>query len=339
MWYIIIALLWACSIFGICYYYHKTKDKTRKELYRELVRRKYKEIEATAQSQLATVTAQSNALREENEKLRRQFIQEKEEKQKELTKSLVEARAANERILAEQKQRITENEEIFRIQTEQEINCTLNDYLNEKANEIEVQFEQKKEELATVTAQLNEQFERDRAAVDDFHQKRLAINEAMRREQELKNQTDFHRICINEQEQSDINLISSWKGQLHNKAAINKLIWDIYIKNNLKDMQKRVLNGNSFGGIYKITRVDTGEAYIGRSSNILERWTNHLKTACGLEGAAPSAIHKAMAAHGIWNFTFEVLEKVDDTSKLGEREKFYIELYETDKQYNMSKGG
>ena len=339
MEYYIIALLWLLTIVGFIVYYKKTRQKLKKEVYRELVRTEYVKIKEAAKSELATVTAQSDAIKRQAEELRKNFEQQKILQDVQLKETLEKQTAANERILQEQRQRIFNEQESYYKEQKNLIDQELKNYLNEEKNKAEEQLRLKKSEFETVTARLNEQLERDCAAVADFHQKRLAINEAMRREQELKNQTDFHRICINEQEQSDINLISSWKGQLHNKAAINKLIWDIYIKNNLKDMQKRVLNGNSFGGIYKITRIDTGEAYIGRSSNILERWTNHLKTACGLEGAAPSAIHKAMATYGIWNFTFEVLEKVNDSSKLGEREKFYIELYETDKQYNMSKGG
>jgi hypothetical protein len=40
---------------------------------------------------------------------------------------------------------------------------------------------------------------------------------------------------------------------------------------------------------------------------------------------------------GLWNYTFEILEEVPK-DKLTEREKFYIELYGTDKQLNMKKG-
>ena len=44
-----------------------------------------------------------------------------------------------------------------------------------------------------------------------------------------------------------------------------------------------------------------------------------------------------MEKHGIWNYTFEILEEVPK-DKLTEREKFYINLYDTTKQLNMREG-
>ena len=41
-----------------------------------------------------------------------------------------------------------------------------------------------------------------------------------------------------------------------------------------------------------------------------------------------------MKKHGIENFTFEVVEKVDK-DQLSEREKFYIDFYQT-KEYGMN---
>lgn len=45
-----------------------------------------------------------------------------------------------------------------------------------------------------------------------------------------------------------------------------------------------------------------------------------------------------MARNGIWNYSFEILEEVPK-DKQSEREKFYIDLYGTQKQLNMKAGG
>jgi len=37
-------------------------------------------------------------------------------------------------------------------------------------------------------------------------------------------------------------------------------------------MVKRVLNGEAPSGIYKITRLKTGEIYIGKSTDVKARW-------------------------------------------------------------------
>ncbi|MBQ4060550.1 MAG: GIY-YIG nuclease family protein [Bacilli bacterium] len=104
-------------------------------------------------------------------------------------------------------------------------------------------------------------------------------------------------------------------------------------------MIKRITNGKKISGIYKITYLKTGEAYIGKTTDISTRWTNHIKTVCGLEGAAHSTLHTYMEDKGLWNFTFEILEEVEK-DKLSEREAYYIDFYDT-KHYglNMKKGG
>jgi hypothetical protein len=98
--------------------------------------------------------------------------------------------------------------------------------------------------------------------------------------------------------------------KLHNRDVIPKLIWDLFIRRPAQEMIKRVTGGRSISGIYKITNKQTHEAYIGKTTDISTRWQNHLKTAVGLEGAAKSTLHTRLAADGIWNYTFEILEEV-----------------------------
>ncbi|MBQ5474753.1 MAG: GIY-YIG nuclease family protein [Lachnospiraceae bacterium] len=119
--------------------------------------------------------------------------------------------------------------------------------------------------------------------------------------------------------------------KLHNRDVIPKLIYDLFIKRPLQEMIKRVTGGKKMGGIYKITYKKTGEAYIGKtSSDFGTRWTNHVKTALGLDGCAHATLHTRLAQDGLWNYTFEILEEVDK-EKQSEREAFYINLYGTKK--------
>lgn len=69
------------------------------------------------------------------------------------------------------------------------------------------------------------------------------------------------------------------------------------------------------------------------------RWSNHIKAALGIDSIAHSRVHDAMAAEGIWNFTFELLEQCD-ASQLNDREKFYIDFYQSNTfGYNKTVGG
>lgn len=59
----------------------------------------------------------------------------------------------------------------------------------------------------------------------------------------------------------------------------------------------------------------------------------------GIGSLVSSVFHKRIAADGCWNFTFEVLEKVEK-DKLNEREAYWIDYYQTNIYgLNSKKGG
>ena len=121
-------------------------------------------------------------------------------------------------------------------------------------------------------------------------------------------------------------------------VLLNKLIYEIYISRPTKEMIKRVLEGRNPSGIYKVTNIKTNEIYIGKSTKIADRLQNHVKSACGLEGVAESQFQRALKKYGIDMFTWELLEEVTK-EKLTEREKYYINFYQTTKYgYNMREG-
>jgi len=97
----------------------------------------------------------------------------------------------------------------------------------------------------------------------------------------------------------------------------------------MDEMIKRVTGGRDVSGIYKITYLRTGEAYIGKTTNIKKRWGEHCKSALDIGTIAHSSFHTRLKKDGLWNYTFEILEEVPK-DQLTEREKFYISLYGTD---------
>lgn len=106
-------------------------------------------------------------------------------------------------------------------------------------------------------------------------------------------------------------------------------------------MLKNVLGGKECKSvIYKITNTTTGEIYIGKTkADVSKRWTEHIKTSLGIGTVARSKVHDALYNH--WdNFTFEVIESSIDESALSEREKYYINFYQSNIYgYNMNSGG
>lgn len=76
-------------------------------------------------------------------------------------------------------------------------------------------------------------------------------------------------------------------------------------------------------GIYKITNILNGKIYIGSAHNFCIRWNVHKITFN--KGKHNPYFQKAWIKYGELNFSFEILEIVDDTLKLLEREQFYLD--------------
>ena len=255
-------------------------------------------------------------------------------------------------LLKDIKEKETFNNSLFKIR-EEELNRIIDEKKKEGIKRIDAELEKIRQDKLTILNAEYKQFESDQEEakrktliemgeiinlLDDYRSQREAVNLAILREKELKEKENFYKIVIPENDQEDIEVLKTIGPRLRNREALNKLIYDVFIKRPLSELIKRVTNGKEISGIYKITYIKTGEAYIGKSTNISTRWQNHIKTACGLEGAARTTFHNRLEQDGIWNYTFEILEEVPK-NKLSEREKFYIELYGTDTQLNMKKGG
>lgn len=176
-----------------------------------------------------------------------------------------------------------------------------------------------------------------RKELEDFRSRRDTVNEAIRRERELIEKEDFYKIQLTQNDIEDIKILDSMKNRLSHKEVLPKVIWESIARRPVSEMIKRVV-GQKVGGIYKITYIPTGEAYIGRTVNFKDRWQAHIQTALGMEKAASSTLHTHMARNGIWNYNFEILEEAPK-DKQSEREKFYIDLYGTKDQLNMRAGG
>ena len=201
-------------------------------------------------------------------------------------------------------------------------------------------FDEWKEDIDTQVEMYCDILDAIKTEISDFQQKRAAINEAIRREEETKNEIDFHRIILSQESKDDIQYLLSLEDKLNNKTLLHKLIWSEYLQKPFNQMLKNCFGNNiPKGVIYCIENIESHKKYIGRTSaEVSKRWTEHMKTTLGIGTVKRSNIHSALYKH--WDeFTFSVLEVVD-SSKLSEREKFYIQLFETDKYgYNMNSGG
>jgi len=166
--------------------------------------------------------------------------------------------------------------------------------------------------------------------LNDFKARRDAINQEIIRQRELADQEEFYTIQLSQEDIDDINLLNNARNHLHKTTLLDKLIYDMYISKPTNEMIKRVLKGEAPSGIYKITRLKTGEIYIGKSTDIKSRWQQHTKSAFHCGTISHSILHTTMEKDGIDQFTFELLEEVPK-DKLTEREKFWIQFYDSTK--------
>lgn len=248
-----------------------------------------------------------------------------------------EAQAATERLLqAEHERARAELNGVRELELEK-----MRNEMQEKQRALNTEYNNQElycqKNFATTLEFYQEELSAAKSELDEFQAKRAAVNEAIRREKELNEQESFYSIDVPEADREDIQVLQSMDARLHNRDVIPKLIWELFIRRPTQEMIKRVTGGRKFGGIYKITYKKTGEAYIGKSTDISTRWQNHIKTVIGLEGAARATLHARMARDGLWNYTFEVLEELNK-DELSAREAYYINLYGTKNQLNMKSG-
>lgn len=93
--------------------------------------------------------------------------------------------------------------------------------------------------------------------------------------------------------------------------------------------------------IYKATNLKTGEIYIGKTTQGLEKRINfHKKDFQNKEIRTP--FYESIEKNGWESFLWEIIEYVENPSNLNNREKFYIEEYRSkfgDLVYNIAPGG
>ena len=326
------------------------------QLYKQIEEEQRIGYEQYIENKIAEANEKVNA---EMEARRQNLLHEYEEwrdgmrrEQEGIERSLIARKQAVEEIIEQLENRRREAEKTYQETIKQEkekIDLDLNCYHQLKLGDIEIQLAKIQEEKMAAakkvfdeqTAELENQ-KREKAIelavlleeIDDFKKKQAVINEEILRRREVEEKQEFFKINLDETSIQDIQILLSIREKLISRENLDKLIYDVYISKPVMEMIKRVLAGGAPSGIYKITRLKTGEIYIGKSIDVKKRWTEHCKTAFGVGSIAHSILHTTMKKDGIENFTFELLEEVPK-DKLTEREKYWITFYDS-KNYGLN---
>ena len=195
-------------------------------------------------------------------------------------------------------------------------------------------YNQELKEMETQKNSITQEISELKSELEEERNKRAAINEEILRQRKLEQEQDFYRIQLDPDDTDDIEILRSVTTRLRHPEAINKVIWTGYYQKPLAELRKRILTNGDVSGVYKITRLKSGEIYIGQTTSVDKRWQEHVKSALGVGTLASSQLHRVMKSDGPENFTFELLEEVPK-DKLRERESYYIDFYDS-KTYGLN---
>ena len=255
-----------------------------------------------------------------------------------------------------------EKKNLIIAQKAQIIDKELDEYKAKRLGEIEVAAVQRESELNDSYNELSDKLDADLAAhrlsnneaaiavkeeldiileeLAEYKKKQQIINEAIRQDEENRNQIDSHRIILSVSDKEDINFLVEVQDKINNKEILYKLIWSEYLQRPFNQMINNIFGSNiPKNVIYCIENIETHKKYIGKTSaEVSKRWTEHIKSSLNIGGIKKQKIHEALFKH--WDeYTFSILEETDK-DKLNEREKYYIAFFETDKYgFNLKSGG
>lgn len=223
-------------------------------------------------------------------------------------------------------------------QTQANTEQALQKHLEYYCDALEQAYKDAEDRHDKAIAKLTLEFEAVNTELDKIKATRLAAIQANVREQEIKEKLDFYCLTPKTADINDIKTLERIKPQLNNPRILSMLIWSTYFQKDMTTLCNRVLGLNTVTGIYKITNQINNKCYIGQSVDVSKRWKDHAKCGLGIDAPQGNKLYKEMQEIGIWNFSWELLEECP-REQLNEKEKYYIELYQSqDFGYNSTKG-
>lgn len=284
---------------------------------------KYKAAQEKAQERIKV----NLAIQQENENL------DKENAQLRIDQSSLVSR------IDAQKQRLDELQRHTQIQTEyakMEAKRALDQAYEGYSQEIEQEYRSLIDDEMSSYLSVCEDVRRAEAQLEDLKAKQVAYIQEQLRKEKIQNELDFYRMLLTDNDKDDIKTLRTIQQTFHRKEAIDKIIWEVYYKPAYDVLMSHLFSKgqDKVCGIYKITSITTGRVYIGQSVDCRSRWRDHIKAAL-VNGNKTNLLYSAMSKEGPENFTFEILEEVP-RPQLNEREKYYIDFYQTVK-FGMNK--
>lgn len=296
----------------------KTIEKHRQELTDLIVQC------GVEKEELKYLESKQNAINDALKKAREEYTELTSKKMLEIDESIAKRREARENEL---EQEFNTQKEALDLKLQ---NCS--DIVGQNI----ALMQQNERECYKNTQELIEQWN---GQVNEARQRYESLLEPIKQYEKDRQEKLFYTIQLPDEFKDDIEfLLTTVAAKVQHPDIISKLVWAEYVKPNLDDTFKRI-EIKPEPGIYKLTSLNTGKAYIGKSTDVKKRISDHFKSAIGIRNIADQAIHHAILKEGFWNWTIEVITYCDK-DKLNELEKYYIEFFKTQEfGYNKNSGG
>ena len=325
---VIIAIFCLILGAGLVYLFMQPKVKVTQKEDKELL-----EKNKAVQFELQAMEQRTDYLKEQYEQKLQEYKQLKQDIDKEYKASEENVKKYYQQMLDFYKQKFhTDTEEIHAIFMDTK--HSLEDSYEELAKDLVQDYLDKEQESIQKIKKLNEKIQFEESQLEDLRHKVEAAVAYDKRNEENKNKTDFYKLNLIQDDLDEIYELRKIISHFRNPEPVNKVIWKTYYEKPYTDLIGRVIGSGVHCGIYKITNLQNNMCYVGQSTNIAERWKQHIKRGLGADTPTRNKLYPIMQAVGVENFSFEIIEECTK-SQLNDREDYWQDFFKA-KEFGYS---
>lgn len=313
---------------GLVYLFMQPKVKVTQEENKEIL-----EKNKAVQFELQAMEQRTDYLKEQYEQKLQEYKQLKQDVDKEYKASEESAKKYYQQMLDFYKQKFhTDTEEIHAIFMDTK--HSLEDSYEELAKDLVQDYLDKEQESVQKIKKLNEKIQFEESQLEDLRHKVEAAVAYDKRNEENKNKSNFYKLNLTDEDLDEISELRKIISHFRNPEPVNKVIWKTYYEKPYTDLVGRVVGSGVHCGIYKITNLQNNMCYVGQSTNIAERWKQHIKRGLGADTPTRNKLYPIMQAVGVENFSFEIIEECTK-SQLNDREDYWQDFFKA-KEFGYS---
>lgn len=313
---------------GLVYLFMQPKVKVTQKEDKEIL-----EKNKAVQFELQVMEQRTDYLKEQYEKKLQEYKKLKQDVDEEFKVSEETAKKYYQQMLDFYKQKFhTDTEEIYAIFMDTK--HSLEDSYEELAKDLVQDYLDKEQESVQKIKKLNEKIQFEESHLEDLRHKVEAAVAYDKRNEENKNKTDFYKLNLTQDDLDEIYELRKIISHFRNPEPVNKVIWKTYYEKPYTDLVGRVIGSGIHCGIYKITNLQNNMCYVGQSTNIAERWKQHIKRGLGADTPTRNKLYPIMQTVGVENFSFEIIEECAK-SQLNDREDYWQDFFKA-KEFGYS---